>query len=263
MSKDSGKSEPSMDDILASIRRIIDEDGGKSRKAAPSAGEKSAGDVLELTEMVNEDGSVTSLPSGAAKPSAGPARVASDDEDPPIYADRGGRADQPSGFIAPEMTRPTLAGDPRAPNPPQPSERQEARPAPSPPPVQPQPAAPPRPAQSAPAVPPARPAQPSQSGSQISLTPVAPAQPSGMVSSHAAGAAAAAFDRLARAAPQQSRAAAPPAPGAGPAPTVGGRAVGRLAGGVLRPMLQQWLDTNLPAIVERLVQQEIQKLTRQ
>jgi hypothetical protein len=30
----------------------------------------------------------------------------------------------------------------------------------------------------------------------------------------------------------------------------------------LRPLLRQWLDSNLPAIVERLVQREIQRITR-
>jgi cell pole-organizing protein PopZ len=31
---------------------------------------------------------------------------------------------------------------------------------------------------------------------------------------------------------------------------------------MLRPMLKQWLDENLPAIVERLVRSEIQRVAR-
>jgi cell pole-organizing protein PopZ len=57
--------EPSMEEILASIRRIISEDG-KPEAAAPKAAdaaraEPAKADVLELTEVVEEDGSVVSL----------------------------------------------------------------------------------------------------------------------------------------------------------------------------------------------------------
>jgi len=31
---------------------------------------------------------------------------------------------------------------------------------------------------------------------------------------------------------------------------------------MLRPMLKQWLDDNLPGIVERLVRQEIERVAR-
>jgi uncharacterized protein len=31
---------------------------------------------------------------------------------------------------------------------------------------------------------------------------------------------------------------------------------------MLRPMLKQWLDENLPAVVERLVREEIQRVAR-
>ena len=86
MSKDSGKAEPSMDDILASIRRIIDEDGSKTRKPAAASGGKSTSDILDLTEMVNEDGSVTSLEKQSAAAPAQSKLI--DDDEPPIYADR-------------------------------------------------------------------------------------------------------------------------------------------------------------------------------
>ncbi|WP_439816270.1 DUF2497 domain-containing protein [Zavarzinia sp. CC-PAN008] len=41
----------------------------------------------------------------------------------------------------------------------------------------------------------------------------------------------------------------------------GGRTVEELVEDVVRPMLQQWLDENLPELVERLVAEEIQRLS--
>ena len=42
----------------------------------------------------------------------------------------------------------------------------------------------------------------------------------------------------------------------------GGRTVEQFIEDIARPMLKEWLDENLPAIVERLVQKEIQKISR-
>jgi uncharacterized protein len=66
--------EPSMEEILASIRRIIAEDGDT---AAAPAGAKPAApeppeEVLELTEVVEPDGSVVSLAAAAAERAAAP-----------------------------------------------------------------------------------------------------------------------------------------------------------------------------------------------
>jgi cell pole-organizing protein PopZ len=41
-----------------------------------------------------------------------------------------------------------------------------------------------------------------------------------------------------------------------------GRTVEQFIEDIARPMLKEWLDQNLPAIVERLVQREIQKISR-
>jgi uncharacterized protein len=41
-----------------------------------------------------------------------------------------------------------------------------------------------------------------------------------------------------------------------------GRTVEELVSELLRPMLKTWLDDNLPAIVERLVRAEIERLSR-
>lgn len=71
---DKAQTEPTMEEILASIRRIISEDEqqGGDKPAAPAANdaaapaekptaEAPADDILELTEVVNADGSVSSL----------------------------------------------------------------------------------------------------------------------------------------------------------------------------------------------------------
>ena len=41
-----------------------------------------------------------------------------------------------------------------------------------------------------------------------------------------------------------------------------GRTVEQFVEDIARPMLKEWLDDHLPAIVERLVQKEIQKISR-
>src|SRR5262249_53491408 len=86
MSDAKTQQEPSMEEILASIRRIISEDadGGQKPAGAPEAAPAPApaadDDVLELTDRVNEDGSVENVPpglddfpdlDGGAKPSFG------------------------------------------------------------------------------------------------------------------------------------------------------------------------------------------------
>jgi uncharacterized protein len=46
------------------------------------------------------------------------------------------------------------------------------------------------------------------------------------------------------------------------APPRGGRTVEELVSELIRPMLKTWLDDNLPAIVERLVRAEIERVSR-
>ncbi len=80
MAEQESDQEPTMEEILASIRRIISEDDEESAEEAPaeeapepveeeepepvqteSAEPEGEGEVLELTQKVNEDGSVTDL----------------------------------------------------------------------------------------------------------------------------------------------------------------------------------------------------------
>ena len=83
MSDQEAQQEPSMEEILASIRRIISEDGDEETAAAPEAEaatpepvEEAAPepeepaepeeDVLELTDEVQDDGTVVNLNTGEA-----------------------------------------------------------------------------------------------------------------------------------------------------------------------------------------------------
>ncbi len=70
-----GGEDPSMEEILQSIRRIIAEEGdeGATKDAGNVTGDIQGSDVLELTEMVKDDGSVVSLKGDAAPNGAAPA----------------------------------------------------------------------------------------------------------------------------------------------------------------------------------------------
>jgi cell pole-organizing protein PopZ len=164
--------EPSMEEILASIRKIIADD------------EPAKTDVVELTQMVQEDGSVTDL-----KPAAVP-------EAPP------------------------------PPPPPPPEPPKAAAPPPPPPPPLPPP----------------------------------PPTTDTLVSAPAASAAASALSSLASTVEIERLAAAPPM-----TTTFignGARTLEEMTVALMKPLLKEWLDQNLPAVVDRLVQKEIENITR-
>lgn len=83
--------EPSMEEIIASISRIITEDKRPGDPVRPAPSEK--GDILELTEAVNEDGSVRRVAPSAenpAPPSIDPsANDATRSEPQPSHSDAG------------------------------------------------------------------------------------------------------------------------------------------------------------------------------
>ena len=82
MSDQNAQQEPSMEEILASIRRIISEDGEEETAAAPEEAAEEVEvpealaepepeveeeeDVLELTDDVQDDGTVVNLNTGEA-----------------------------------------------------------------------------------------------------------------------------------------------------------------------------------------------------
>lgn len=190
--------DPSMDDILASIRKIISDDearaqvnGGASAPAAANTSNPAAkhDDVLLLTDLVEEP--PEEIPP-APEPTPMPQRI-----DP---------------VSASEMPQPTVPS------------------------IEPMPA-------------------------KTLVDPVeAPVkQPTDtLIEAGAAGVAASAFDRLSQAVQESV-----PAPAAqDPGPAVGGRNLEDIVKEMLRPMLKDWLDKNLPPMVERYVEREIVRLTR-
>jgi uncharacterized protein len=206
MSEAKGQHEPSMEEILASIRRIIAEDGEPGTAAATdekppaAAGAASAAsrqeEILELTDVVEEDGTVVSLNAGApGKPAAEPPAP----KRPPP-------SDSPLGLESPPMPAPHALPETDAPPPPRP-------------------------------------------------LPMSDDSAQRLVSGATAAASVAAFSQLGSLGQRERR----------DDMALGevGRTLEDVIRELLRPMLKDWLDTNLPHLVERLVQEEIQRMVRE
>ena len=94
-----------------------------------------------------------------------------------------------------------------------------------------------------------------------SESPPAKAAPGeALVGAGVAGATSSAFARLSQAV--QDSVPAPAATDPGPRVGGSGHTIEDLVKEMLRPMLKEWLDTNLPPMVERYVEREIARLTR-
>lgn len=189
--------EPSMEEILASIRRIISEDGGEAGKAPPAAPE----------------------PAKAAAPPPPPPPAPEPEPEPPPPP-------------PPPVPEPVAAAPEPPPAPvlvPEPEPELEPTPEPEPepdpvleltelaPPEEPMPVAPPRSAMAA---------------------------LDALVSESTAAASAQALASLNRI-------------------SAGGRTLEDVVRDCLRPLLKDWLDRNLTALTERLVQKEIRRITGQ
>ena len=173
-----------MEEILASIRRIIAEDGdaAPAEKPAPEKAAKRDEEVLELTEVVEEDGSVVSLSTGGAKKPA--------PEPPPT----------PKRAIEPAPPPPEPEPEPE----PEPMQTEEDR----------------------------------------------------LVSETTAAASMAALSQLSTLSAQRPQISDMPLGDAN-------RTLLEVVRELLRPMLKDWLDTNLPPLVERLVQEEIRRVSKE
>ena len=190
--------DPSMDDILASIRKIISDDEARAQVGSlrgANPGERPPGippapslnsppaaprdDILLLTEIVEEPKSMSN--------------------------------EQPTPLRAVESENPAEM--------PQPSPEPPAAPLP---------------------------------------TPVGATRTDALVGASVAGVASSAFARL----NQAVQDSVPPPAASNPGPSVGGQTIEDLVKEMLRPMLKDWLDTNLPPMVERYVEREIARLTR-
>lgn len=189
MATPSAQQEPTMEEILASIRRIISEDADPAAKAAqPAAATAGArdGDVLELTNIVHDDGSI-----GGSEPAPAP--------EPP---------------------------------------RRRA----APPPREPEPAPEPRVSRRAPP-----PEPPRQARHQSDFDMVEKEDRDSVLSTQATSAISNAFGALTRERDV----------GIGGSTTLEDIVVQ-----MMKPMLAAWLDEHLPEIVERVVQQEVERAAR-
>lgn len=236
MSDSKPQNDPSMDDILASIRKIISDDEARAaagpglassappqrpmqpaparaEPAKPAAAPSSDDDVLLLTDLIDEPQPERSGPrpvvSEATIVEARPAMRVVDDPQPAA----------PSIAPIPSPAKPAVMDI----NEPQPAVVSPSRPVTPPPPspVTAMPASPP---------PPAR-----ETGSKVS----------------------AAFDRLNRvAADLEPR---PDLPAAATPTAASGKSVDDLVREMLRPMLQEWMDKNLPDMIERFVERAVER----
>ncbi len=177
MSDGETEQEPPMEEILASIRRIISE-GAEDDNPAKKEADAEPGEVLELTQMIKEDGSMVDLTKEESEPESEP---------------------EPETETETETETEPAAAEPAA----EPESDEER-----------------------------------------------------LVSTGAADAASKPFADLARVAELE------PAPATGPTFGDSGRTVEDLVMELMRPMLREWLDDNLPTLVERLVQKEIRYLVR-
>lgn len=188
MSDAKAQQEPSMEEILASIRRIISEDADGQKPAALDMAmpEQALGahddDVLDLTDKVNDDGSVVSLHQG----------------------------DAASDFPAPRASKPSFSLDPH-----------------------------------------------DDDADEIAFDKDDFSK--ALMSDTAASSAASAFAEL----EQEMASPAPPPPRqAAPASLSGSMSVEQLVMDALRPLLKDWLDRNLPSLVEDLVRAEIERVAQ-
>lgn len=191
---DTTAQEPTMEEILASIRRIISEDDAPAAEAAPAA----------ATEPTPEPASAFVDPTPSMQEPAPPA------EDEEIL-DLTDRYEAPSSETIGDLDV-TAPADP------------EPEPFPS--------------AFSEPEAP----------------TPAPAAADDSLVGATAAAASASAFAGLTAAVAKPEPA---PAPMGGTGPTIDD-----LARSLLRPMLKEWLDANLPGIVEAAVRKEVERIAR-
>ena len=173
MSDDKSQQDPSMEEILSSIRRIISEDNEpvapETKKPAEGDDSDADGEVLELTQMVREDGTTVDI------------------SEEPVESDDDKATPKVTDAEKPKET---------------------------------------------------------------------PADESRLVGGNAADASVKALSELNRAA----EAAEPKLV----SPTIGGqgRTIEDMVMESLKPMLRDWLDTNLPTLVEKLVEKEIRRLVR-
>ena len=245
MSDQEAQQEPSMEEILASIRRIISEDGDEETAAAPEEAAAEVDvpealaepepevaevaeeeeileltdeeEVLELTDEVQDDGTVVNLNTGEEVPE--------DDAPDEVF-------EEPQAEDEEEIELEMVDSD----EPTEETEENIAEPEPEP---EPQPEAEPEPVSIAEPEP---------------VDALAAEAADRLVSENPAMNSVASLSALAAAVDTHRRAVDP---------SIGPRTIEDLVKDVMRPMIREWLDDNLPSLVERMVGREIERLTRE
>lgn len=210
MADGKAQQEPSTEEILASIRRIISEDDAAgeldqegaeaSRTRDAAAARDAAGedeDVLELTEIVTDDGAVVSLAEAAA-----------------AAAEEGETPSAPEGKEQAAAPKTAAEGKPE--------QEQQGEPAVA-------------------------------EGEEALVAPSAEGEEE-LISEAVAGISTDAFAALAEALTRERRTGDAAGPGEAD------RAIEQVVREELRPLLKEWLDQNLPSVVERLVKQELERM---
>jgi cell pole-organizing protein PopZ len=196
-----------MEEILASIRRIISEDADPGKPGPVMAAQDGGGEVLELTNIVHDDGSIGSASQHAPEP--------------PRAARRPAPAPQPAPMPPRREPEPMQLRDPI------PEPRMARRPAPM----------------SAPAPEPPR----HHMRTQPDVKMADNNDREGILSNQASSAVTNAFGMLSRERDVS---------------VGGGASLEEMVQQMLKPMLAAWLEQNLPEIVERVVQEEVERAAR-
>jgi cell pole-organizing protein PopZ len=225
MSDQNAQPEPSMEEILASIRRIISEDGDEETAAAPEAAPGAVPDavdepeavaeaveeedVLELTDEIQDDGTVVNLNTGEA---------VAIEETPEEFVealelDEGEEVELEMVDAEEEPLEEAVAEAEAEPAP-----RVEEHPVPEPADV------------------------------------LAAEATDSLISENSAINSVSSLSALAAAVDTHRRAVDP---------SIGPRTIEDLVKDVMRPMIREWLDDNLPSLVERMVGREIERMTRE
>lgn len=188
---DTPSSEPSMEEILASIRKII---ADEKDPAAEQAAQPPEEEVLELTQMVQDDGSVVDLNPKPPEPEPEPAPEPLPEAEPPVASSE--PEAEPEPMPLPEVPKMELPPE-------EPKEKEEP-----------------------------------------------------LLSDKVSSVASTTFSALANAVNVEKMAATMTPFGNG------ARTLEDMVMVLIKPMLKEWLDQNLPSIVERLVQKEVERISR-
>ncbi|NOT38974.1 MAG: DUF2497 domain-containing protein [Alphaproteobacteria bacterium] len=195
--------EPTMEEILASIRRIISEDSDPGKSGPAMSAQDGGGEVLELTNIVHDDGSIGSASHAAPEP-------------------RMARRPAPQPMPQRREPEPLQLRDPM------PEPRCARRP---------------QPMAAAHAPEPTRHMRP-----QPEFKMADNSDREGILSNQASSAVTNAFGMLSRERDVSVGA--------------GGANLEEMVQQMLKPMLAAWLEQNLPEIVERVVQEEVERASR-